>query len=70
MAMSTVTGREIQVTTAFRLPVSQYQRLVKLAEDRGYVRGGTTNVSEAAREVMTKGLAALDGRGEGDCDQD
>ena len=58
--LQTTSGREVQITAAVRLPVGLYQRLVRLAERRGYVRGDRLNLSEATREAVDAGLDVLE----------
>ena len=56
--MQTVTGREISVTTAFRLPLTDYQRAQELAEREG------VRLSVVMRKLVADGLAVQQGRGE------
>lgn len=47
------------ITTATRLPLNDYARVVELAQDRGLVtRSGRPNVSAAIRELVVQALDA------------
>ena len=56
--MQTVSGREVSVTTAFRLPLDDYQKAQKLAE-RESVR-----LSVVMRRLVAEGLAVQEHAGE------
>ena len=49
--MKTVSGREVSVTTAFRLPLTDYQRAQELAEREG------VKLSVVMRKLVADGLA-------------
>jgi len=50
---------QAMVTIAVRVPVLQWQELAALAQERGYRAKGGPSISEAAREVITTGLASI-----------
>jgi len=55
--VQTVTGKEISITTAFRLPASSYQAAQEIAQKHG------ERLSVTMRRLVAAGLAVHQGQG-------
>jgi len=65
MIAKTVSGCDLMLTLAFRVPAEDYEAIVGYAQDRGLLRGERLNLSAAAREVVSAGLQAIEEAGRG-----